>query len=558
MRCLRVSWRERLAEEDGVSLIEILLAGFILSVAVLALASVASASMIQVRVSRDRQAATDAATSTLESMRLEDFASVAMRASEVAAAGLGSCDGGSAGEPYVVTADSSQGISHQTTGLGPRQNITVTTKVTWVDEAGVADCATSDRKLKRVRVAAAWEDRGLERVVSQETIVAPARRGLPLPEFRLGSPDVSVNFDPDEIANPTEKCVTHVLRNIGAADRYDWTVVRTDGAEPPAKLGSVEFRSNNGSTAGGRWYVRAFFEYSDPLSETIPDVRATPAPSGVEVMTDTDVNGRPEAQAVVPNGSQGRLHVCYRPEGSIATDHTFTFRVTVHSRFDENATASVNHSLTTSRTPVTWYLYDTDDSTSHPRKTSANKIPVYFMGPLTELQPEVLGTTASLQDYDTDLDGLGRGGIRLPNNDATLDAVWHQQLSVTREFIPTATLTLNVSTSTILAGGEIPQDQRVRVVIQRVGKNENTVVDTWTPTGGHLHSYTHDETLTAGDGWMFQVITIPLVSAAGKPLVVEADQFLRVQVRCGSTSQDHCHVAYDHHLYPSNLRVTTK
>lgn len=553
--------RLRFDDEAGISLIEVMMATFVLAVAILGLASVASASLVSLRISRDRQAATDAATSTLESMRLEQFGSVALLESDVSP--LGSCDDVT-GEAYVTTTDPSLALPIEEAGLGPKGNITVRTRVTWVDEGNDQDCADSERNFKRVRVTASWEDRGELRQLVEETVVAPAGRGLPLPEFRLGSPDVVLNFDPTEVAATEEKCLSHVLRNIGADDRYDYVVARLDGSSTPAltvaDVANDAFRApNQGSAEPGSWRVRAFLQYD---GEDLGDLHPLPSaslPAGVERMVDGgdgDANGRPEASAVVETGSQARFYVCYKPDDKVDSDREYEFEVTVHSRFDENATQVVTHSLTTYPGIHQWFLYDTDDSQDHARlvQSGSNWVaPVYPMGPL---DGSLDGLGGTLLNYDTDVDT--RPGITLEKGGTeTRYALWHEQVTSATELV-SARLELWVSAPTLFStplAGDLTQTLEVSLTV--LAKNEKNVVSTPVST-------TFDLTHIAGvSGWKRASFTLPIAT----PIQLEKDQFLRLRVACAATSGDDCMLAYDADsdgqpltldAYQSHLEVRTR
>lgn len=560
------SARLRLDDESGMSLLEVIIATFVLSVAVIGLASVASASLVQLRVSRDRQAATDAATSTLEAMRLEDFSTVAVPAAEVPA-GWGGCS--PTDDEAVVTTTAPTDIDYQQTGLGPAGNITVTTVVTWYDDpdvdsdgdgSGADPCGAEPNKVKRVRVTASWQDAGGPvKTVTQDTFVSPADRGLPFPEFDISNPIVSLDFDPaTEIATPTEKCLTHVIRNVGANDSYSYALSRSDGAFPPTLNGITGewTSSNNGRSLNGAWKVRAFFEYPVQTTQPDPPSLMPTLPAYLELMTDstTDADTRPETSFQVPTGDDGRLHICYRSEVTIDADEDYGFEVEVFSQFDDNVSEVLTHTVSTRTQGESWFLYDRDDSTVHKRSTGSGsyKNPTYVMGPQDTVQPAVLGS--ALRDWDNDVDSDGHGGIELPRGDTSKVARWDKQVTTSTEFDPSMTLTLWTVPEEILddpSDTDGPFAQRLNVQIKRVAKNQNTVKATWFSTSV---TYTHDRTVS--NTW--QKIVVPITLTGTAPFVLDQDEYLRLEVYCETGSAEPCHVAYDTTTYPSQLRLVRR
>lgn len=558
--------RRRLGEQDGISLLEVIIATFVLSVAIIGLASVASASLVQLRVSRDRQAATDAATSALESMRLNDFASIAMLDTVVGTLG-GECPSGGKEEPYVVTSDPDNDLEYETIA-GVNGNITVTTIVTWYDDPadGDDDCDTSDTEIKRVQVTASWTERGgLTKSVTQDTLVSPANRGLPFPEFRVGNASAALNFDPTEVSSTVEKCLTHIVSNVGAIDSYDVAITRTDGAFDPSLAVDVWQAPNTGRSLNGRWDVRTFFEY--PLQSPVPDAPTAIAssPAWLELMRDvTEVNGRPESDLSLPTGDQARLHVCYEPTTTVDLEEDYGFAVDLHSRFDGNVFETLTHTVSTRSSSEKWYLYDRDDTTVHKRSIAGGyKNPIYEMGPQTTLQPSVIGT--SLRDWDTDVDNDGIGGIELPIGDTGKVAIWHEQAATDIEFLGGGIdVNIWVGVEDVLerddpSAGAYDQDYVFSV--KKIAKNEKTVLETWVNavTVSRTHVFATPLTnaqVAAGQGW--ELLTARLSFSGQTTYALEKDQFLRVELLCGPGSDQQCEVAYDSTQFPSHIVVETR
>jgi type II secretory pathway pseudopilin PulG len=76
-------WWHLIDDEDGLGLIEVMVATFILGVALLALASVGTTSLVSLRVTRDREQATNAASAAIEAARSRDFSGLALAPSSV-------------------------------------------------------------------------------------------------------------------------------------------------------------------------------------------------------------------------------------------------------------------------------------------------------------------------------------------------------------------------------------------------------------------------------------------------------------------------------------------
>lgn len=571
---MRNAIRKMRADEGGMSLIEIMIATFVLSVALLALASTAITSIVSLRVSRTRQEATDAASAMIENLRRADYATIALSKSEVP---VGVCDTDPSvampalgSQPYdepVVTTELPGALPREQS-FGPSGRVTVTTSVTWYDEENDGGCTHTDRGAKRVRVVAAWVDKGQTRTVEESTIVAPVDRGLPAPDFRLGTKTVTLTFTPSELG--TEKCVGHVVRNLGADDGYDWTVARTDSGSV-YKPNGAEF-----TTQGGKVRIRAFMENPagdppvDPATLNVPSQQQRHAnlPPGMELLVDGNGNNRPETDPNVnlDTGQQGRLWICYLADSSIAIGTIAKLQVTVHSQLDQNRTESVAHEVRVTKEPVTLFLYDDDTSAtgaSGPRVVTTSGtnevLPVQFMGPESTLQPQKLGTSP-LPNYDTDFDTYP--GLRLKDGPRTAfpsETSWaastvafHEQVTPGTVFEPTIGLDLYSASQDALqemAEGDTAVTSRqldYRVRLQVLRKNEQNVVST--PLSATV-SYTHS---TAD--WVKLTPTFTLTS----PLVLENEQFLRLEITCLPTSEDVCHVAYDNQAYPSALNLVVQ
>ena len=556
--------RRRWDDEDGMSLVEIMIAIFVLSVGLLALASVAITSIVNLRVSRGRQEATNAASATIEDLRRSDYRLIALDADVVAP---GTCE--TANDEPIVTTDL-PGATPRVRTFGPNGRVTVTTTISWFDEDTDEGCAHLDRGAKRVRVVAEWDDGDETFEVEESTVVAPVDRGLPAPDFRLGTPEVDVTFNPSELGE--EKCVGHVLRNLGAADGYDFTVERTDsGSVVKTQTASGEF-----TTADGKVQVRAFLENPaveppmDPATYGVPSPqgqRYANIPAGLELLIDADGNDRPETDPAVgeelATGEQARLWICYLAESSLSIGDTAELRFTVHSQFDENRSEVVEHTFEVTKETRTYYLFDDDESaegTSGPRQVMASDgttyLPALPMGPRTTLQPERLGTASSLPNYDTDLDSRFPG-LRLPPGVDSGTVAFDQQVEETTTFEDQLELDLFSASEEALedfldgdSGTDDDQTLRYRVRLQVLASDEQTVLAT------PLEVEFDDAHPTEGWRPMDRTFTLP-----GGALTVSADQYLRFEISCVDTSNkagNACHLAYDHTSYPASVSMVVQ
>lgn len=537
--------------EDGLTLIEVMLAVFVLAVAVLAIAAVATTSLASLRQSRDREAATNAASATIEQVRARDWSDIVLDPADPGVAALGGCF---EGEPVVANAGPTDPVPFETT-VG---RITVRTYITWEQSGGTdADCTGADdaeRVAKRVTTVATWTDGGVVRTVRETTIVAQAARGLPVPDFKLSPATGALTFTENDVADGVEKCVRHSLRNLGATDRYDWEIALVSGdIGPPLKVSGSEFQSTNGN-----WTIRAYLGYP-------PSGTASPPPDA-ELMTDLDGNGRPEAETPVPENDTADLWICYEPkEDGPKVGVQFTTEVTVHSRFAPARTESVTHDVRVADVGLALYLFDPDDTQDHERGTTRGSkltISPYLMGPEQAAQPEILGT--ALHDWDTNLDPDRKPGVRLVRGgDAARDLIWHEQFTTTTTLQRRATLVLWVATTASLtdpsAAPAVTQVLDISTV--RLHSNEKNVLQslasrTVSYVQGSSSAGSSDVTVRYDPTTGWTELTIPL--DFGTTPTFDTNQFLELRVHCGAASAADCHVAYDHRTFASRLVVEVR
>lgn len=567
----RRRWRD---DQSGMSLVEIMIAVFVLSVGLLALASTAITSIVNIRVSRGRQEATDAASSLLEDLRRSDFSSIALDENDPEVTDyltdVGGCDPDHE-EPLVTT--SQPGGLPRVQTFGPSGRVTAYLSVSWYDdpENGDEACGDSDhdRRVKRVRVIAEWTDQDRTFSLEETTLVSDVDRGLPAPDFRLSPESGSLTFTPEDQAAdpPVEKCIPHVLRNLGAEDGYDWTMEKIAGtSEDPSKEDSTTFH-----TASGKWTTRTFMEFppgdppSSPADAVSPDHsdRDVPGMDDMELLRDDDGNLRPETHpdTRLAAGDEAILWVCYRAGSNLDVGDNAEFEIDVHSLFDANRVETVTHSVEVSNTAVDWFLYDDDESiegSDGPRVIGSGgneRLATLRMGPESDAQPEELGSASTMPDYDTDLDPYGLAGTRLAATDdhPANEIVFHEQVTEATTFSPNVRLFLYTAAETVLRDDVDDDDPtlRYRIELQQLNKNENVNQATTIPIeGGDVYDYGYAHT---GSSWM--LFDEELVINNGSPLVIDEDQYLRLKITCLDTSDDVCHLGYDHVDFPSALRM---
>jgi type II secretory pathway pseudopilin PulG len=561
--------RHRLTDDDGLGLIEVMLSIFILGVALAALASVGLSSLTSTRVSRDREQATNAASAALEAARARDFAALAMAPGSVTIGDIppdavpsGSTATCFDGEP-VVTDAVPDPIPFQVV-VGNSDRITVHTLVTYAD----GTCATASLPaiptgLKRVVAIASWTDTGVVRTVRQETLVASAGRGLPVPEFQVKPPDaalgISQAFLKDSAIINRNRCVEHQLRNLGSEDSYEWEL---------RKVSNGTISSFGNGYRGGDWLVTAYLEFPS----------LTTSRSGVPPATTTDLMlpaseaGRPYSDARVTTGNVATLTICYEPAaGTVDAANgvwpaDLVAQVAIHSRFDDRRFEVVEHRISTideSAPGTPFLLFDPNDSVAHPRSLAPYVMGVQAPPGSDPSLVSNLGTIdyrdASKSNWSTDVGS--HPGVRFRRalasesrevGQATM--AWHHQFLGPTVLLPDATLLLwHAPTSALdgaLPAGGAPVQLEIRVDVLK--KNEKTVEWAGIAT---THNYTHTVIPTATTtGWARLEIPLDL----GGQIAVKTDQYLRLRVSCAPTNASDCNVAYDNVAHPSALFVKVK
>src|SRR4051794_29887020 len=186
------SRRYRLSGDDGVSLIEAVVALFIATGVFLSLAAASVTSLRSTLVSRQNQQASDLATQIVESARAMKFGAMTMATADVpngdtriagsAAAGYVATPGTGISECAAVSTGGAL-TQHVTTAT---RNKTVYTTRTYITYPNVSTaCIDATGYVRRVTVRVSWRTAGKDRTRSLSTLVADTVRGLPLPRFSL-------------------------------------------------------------------------------------------------------------------------------------------------------------------------------------------------------------------------------------------------------------------------------------------------------------------------------------------------------------------------------------
>jgi type II secretory pathway pseudopilin PulG len=575
----RTRWWHVLDEEAGLGLIEVMLAIFVLGIALLALASIGTTSLISLRVTRDREQATNSASAAIEAARARDYGALAMahgysadlNGIPEAALPPGSDVACVGGEPVAVDGAVADPVPFvQQAGNGNR--ITVHTLVTY--EGGT--CGGSATDLKRVIAIASWTDQGTVRFVRQETLVASANRGLPVPRFDLRPPEsslgVSKAFLTDTSLSDKRRCVEHQLRNLGAEDSYDWAVDAADGYTP-SYVGANTFRA-------GDWFVTAYLH--NPALETND---AEPPSDGA--MSDAGGLPRPASDERIEPGETASVTVCYEPAiaitGSDPWPAPVETTIAIRSRFDDRQLKSVMHNVAVrdeaavgpggiEGTP--YYLFDYKDYEAHPRtqtvrqgNTDVQMLLPLQMGPLAASpSPDLVNTLGTISYSDTSRSNWSTDvevavpGLQLrpatdlpltPPTNRTLDGTtvaWHRQFPARTVLLPDATLVVWAAPR-VAAPGVAPSTgvpHTLEVHVDGLKNNESTIA--WTGK-----SWTFNYTHTVA-GW--QELVIPL--DFGAEVDFGRNEYLRLRVTCASTNTQDCNLAYDNTQFPSALYVQVK
>jgi type II secretory pathway pseudopilin PulG len=529
-------------DEDGLSLVEVLIAMFVLSIAVLALASTAAATVTSLRVSRERQLATVAASAAIEEVRSYEYRDIAHPHDEVTPATDPDYVSGTApyefahddqnAEPLVVSADGRVSPHAWTSDDG---RLMIRVFVTWYNDPSTATAHDA----RRITAIVRWDDpAGGEGEVRQSTLVAEAGRGLPQPRFHV-SPSELMRHTPGLV------CFTHSLRNIGATDRYDWQLFDSDG-EPASVVNNWTLRA-----VADRWEAQIWFGTPDYDGSNKPN---TAAPN---LWRDETGNQRPDSPGEVEAGETQTITVCYTPSNHPQTNKAPTLSFVIRSAFDETVKTDppiVNRIVWEPKVHVL-FLHDPDNTQDHERELGEP----YTMNEVAPIQVDDDDNTFdTLFNYDTDWDPDEMGGIWLPRGETGKDdgtehtGIWtYNGLPVGTELME-GTLTIWSAWAGILDGEPTANGPLLRYglaldVMRWTGAGFDAESVPITP---NEFSYEH----TALD-WMPVSVSFEVV---GEPLEIESSQdHLRLRIWCAGDGllEPDCHLAYDTESYPSRLEM---
>ena len=170
-----VGHRTAADREEGVTLPEVLVAAFLVVVALGAVAATAGQVLASITTVQLRTRAVAVATSSLEAARDLDFADLATGVADPPGSGLWDPDGAGPLGIEVLVVDAAGGVTgavHHGSGDG----LVWSTAVTWVDVPGVGADSGSDEDAKRITVEVTWQRGGTDGAVVQSTIVADVAR----------------------------------------------------------------------------------------------------------------------------------------------------------------------------------------------------------------------------------------------------------------------------------------------------------------------------------------------------------------------------------------------
>ncbi len=290
--------RERVPQDSGFTMIEAVVALFVLGAVFTALAAAAIGSLRASKVARVEQQGVDFATEALEAARHADYEELAHTVADLAgdprvsACGPDLCmDPGTGTPEVVVTSDDGVVSPHITqVDLGLTNNVPMTLS------RYVTDPGDTTADTKRVTVIATWSIGGLERERLVSGVTTLTDRGLPLPVFKL-TPlgDTSAAVNPDTLVP-----FGFELTNQGAPDRWNlevagdmahrWELFRDDGNRifdgPPIDMPLTNTNASEDAIIDtGRidptgsvvfWAVREV-EWGDPVGDDWASLTATSA-----------------------------------------------------------------------------------------------------------------------------------------------------------------------------------------------------------------------------------------------------------------------------------------
>lgn len=504
--------------EDGLSLIELMFAVFLLAVSILALAGVATSSIATVRVARDQQVASDLASAEVEAGRGVDFDSLAL----ATVASPEAPPGTYAAESLVM--DTAGPIIHQETLTQSQQTYEVTR---WVTHAPNHHSSEEQDPIKRLIIRVSWDDRGTVREVVDSTIVAAADRGLPVPEFDLEPAGALVTFRTTAGTDPVadRKCFTYTVTNRGLADSYAWRFVNAQDSNAIKATDLAQGIYND--TTARKWNARAWFQEVDA---------GTPDLDTANMMWNSrDESGDKWMETAVRLESRDEawFTVCVWPDETLALDgDEQEYRIFLRSQFDDTVVEESTLQVDVSDDELILYLHESTVNhtgqweSGHNRKKGNVNYPIMFMD--TAAAADTL-----IHDMDADYDLTGTAGLALTTSETA--AVWDYSVDTAQQI---SSVTVRLYTST--------DPSALTFSLRRVSA-----------AGDPEETFTLDsETVTvdsAGADGSFVPVEWQADLATGSSVGV-AD-VLRLVVGCNTTVVSPCHIDFDTSVRQGSVTV---
>lgn len=508
---LRARWA---SAEEGLSLIELMFAVFLLAVSILALAGVATSSVASVRVARDQQQASDLASAEVEAARGIDFVSLAL---DTATGPFAAVPAPYTAEPVVAEAGGS--IAHQETIVQGSRPFTIRR---WITTA-VNHTGTDQDPIKRLIIHVSWTDRGNDRQVTDSTIVADADRGLPVPRFDVSPSSAVVIFAPGQ----TEvTCETFTVLNLGLTDSYAWRLVNP--ADSNAVSAGVDSGGELFEDISRKWRARAWFQETDGTGT--PDLSAA---GGHQMWDSRPESGKTwmESTLRLESRNSAWLTVCFWSTDGADISNEREYAVRLRSQFDESVIEEATVALTVAVPRMDLYLHENTDNhagnwsgTDHRRRKGSNDYPIMFMDP----NP---ATDALLHDMDENLDTSDEDGLRIDPAIPASAAVWDYSVPETQD-LGTVSVAIHARASDAAA---------LSFRLQKVSST-GTVLETYDLDDADTDPDTTPDTTEFEASTGFAEVRWNGVFPSGAQ--INAGELLRLTVGCVSATTV-CHVDFD-------------
>jgi Tfp pilus assembly protein PilV len=525
--------------DDGVSLVETIVALLIAAGVLMALAAATVTSLKSTLVSRQNQQASDIATQLVEKARAMPYGAMTMVTADVpggdanvtgavstgylANAGTGSA------ECAAITAGGSL-TSHVVTLT---RNKTPFTAKTYITYPGVSTgCNTAYASVRRVTVVVTWSTAGKARTRRLSTLVADTVRGLPLPRFTLASSRTVTTSISGPVSLPIR------IANLGARDAFELTV-------SPANPTYVFYVDTNRDGV-----------HQDTETTVLP----------------TSANGKPSTGLLEPSGEPSFI-VAYRVADAAESSSTVTITATsvaqstypgaVHTITDtiSIAGASPAPSPTPTASP-TASPSASPSPTPSPTPTPSPITPATCSGACyvrtvwlhnnsaggatttQEVMPGNLNmpTQTTLPAYSggaTAGRAVAVGNDQVGTNSSTEVADWRFQIPASSQFKGTARVTLWASADTSSAATSHTLSFAVGTATTNASNNSFTPVTTAAATATNW-----------GTSPRQVIVDIPLAN-----LTIASGQYLVIRVQVAKSSSSAMHLEYDTTTYGAGISL---